>query len=295
MAASVNDKFSKVSTGVRPTTTTVASIRSVAGTSLICDDLTGWDTDAAVHFSTYQLDGQGDVVAGTQTDMKGTVSGNTISNIIITGGTDTGNAVGDIVQQLPTARYAKDLADGLLVSHDQDGTLKAGAVDNSAAVANDVIDSQHYVAGSIDTEHYATGSVTSAKTTATTYVANVTTSGTVASSTYANFPTNRCYVDVVTTIANAKVLVAYSADTAYASATGSAQLKFTLTNANTGNATYERRAQNSDASQRVPVAYTEIITLANAGTTRIEMQLRGSSTAACVAENVVLTAQVLQG
>lgn len=124
MAANINDKFSEVSTGTRPTTTTVASIRSAAGTSLVCDDLTGWATDTAVHFVTYQVDGQGNVVPGTQTDMKGIVNGNTIDSIVVTGGTDNGNSVGDIVQQLPTAAWAKDLADGLLVSHNQDGTLK---------------------------------------------------------------------------------------------------------------------------------------------------------------------------
>lgn len=186
--------------------------------------------------------------------------------------------------------YASDHnTQGALIANVLNGGIEAENLASNAVTTAKIADS------AATTAKLANGAVTSAKTTATTYVANVTTSGTVTSSTHANFPTNRCYVDVVTTIANAKVLVAYSADTAYAAATGSALLRFAYTNANTGNATYERRAQNSDASQRVPVAYTEIVTLANAGTTRIEMQLRGSSTAACVAENVVLTAQVLQG
>ena len=124
MAANINDKFSKVSTGVRPKTTAVAGVRAPSGTTLTCDDLTGWTTDTAVHFVTYKADAQGKVVAGSQTDFKGIVSGNSIINLTITGGNDNGNAVGDIVQALPTAAYAKDLADGLLVAHNQDGSLK---------------------------------------------------------------------------------------------------------------------------------------------------------------------------
>lgn len=128
MAATINDKFSKISSGARPTTTVVESVRSVSGTTLSCADLTGWDTDAVVHFVTYKKDGQGNVIAGSQIDAKGIVSGNTITSFTVTGGTDIGNAVGDIVQVTPTARWAKDLADGLLVGHNQDGSHKAEVV-----------------------------------------------------------------------------------------------------------------------------------------------------------------------
>lgn len=134
MAANINDKISKISTGIRPKVTSVAGVRATAGTTLTCDDLTGWTTDTAVHFVTYKADAQGKVVPGSQTDMKGVVSGNTIINLQITGGNDDGNAVGDIVQQLPTAGWGKDLADGLLTSHNPDGTL----IDNS--VTSDKID-----------------------------------------------------------------------------------------------------------------------------------------------------------
>ena len=128
MAADINDKFSKVSTGIRPKTTAVAGVRAPSGTTLTCDDLTGWTTDTAVHFVTYKADAQGKVVAGSQTDFKGIVSGNSIINLTVTGGNDNGNAVGDIVQALPTAAWAKDLTDGLLVSHNHDGSLKDGIV-----------------------------------------------------------------------------------------------------------------------------------------------------------------------
>jgi len=122
MAATITDKFSKVSTGVRPLTTTVDGTRATSGATLTCADLTGWDTDTAVHGVTYKVDGQGAIVAGSQLDFKGIVSGNTITNFTVTGGTDAGNAVGDIVQATPTAAWAKDLADGLVAEHNEDGT-----------------------------------------------------------------------------------------------------------------------------------------------------------------------------
>ena len=162
MAANINDQFSEVSTGTRPTTTTVASVRSVSGSSLVCDDLTGWATNTAVHFVTYELDGQGSVVAGTQQDMKGIVSGNTIGSIVVTGGTDIGNKVGDVVQQLPTAAWAKDLADGLLVSHDADGSLSAGVVDTTE-LADGAVTTAKIDDGAVTTAKIDDGAVTPAK------------------------------------------------------------------------------------------------------------------------------------
>ena len=162
MAANINDKFSEVSTGTRPTTTTVASIRSVSGTSLVCDDLTGWATDTAVHFVTYQVDGQGNIVAGTQTDMKGIVSGDTIGSITVTGGTDVGNDVGDIVQQLPTAAWAKDLADGLQVAHNLDGSLSAGIVDTTE-LADEAVTTDKIEDEAVTTDKIDEGAVTAVK------------------------------------------------------------------------------------------------------------------------------------
>lgn len=142
MSASITDKFvSPVSTvGLRPTPTTVSTVRSSSGTTLACADLTGWpdSTDCAVHFITYQVDGQGNVVAGTQTDWKGIVSGNNINNLTVYGGTDNGNLVGDIVEALPTAGWGKDLTDALRVAHNQDGTIKDNAVTEDNIADGDI-------------------------------------------------------------------------------------------------------------------------------------------------------------
>ena len=262
----------------------VTAIRAPGSTTINVDAITNWP--ATFVATTGDLLASGALDPATVLVFKGSISGSTIViDTIAPGYTDEGSGVGDVVLLKPSTLWADNVRDTLAVSLDDDGTLKAGAVDVPAVLTDNVV----------TTSKLADLSVTSRKTTALTYQASVTTSGTVTSASYANFPTNRCFVDVVTTLANAKVRVDFSADTAYAGATGSAYMRFAFTNANTGNATYERRAQNSDASQRIPVTYSEILTLATAGTTRIEVQVRGSSTAACAADFVILTAQVLQG
>lgn len=128
MSASITDKIRNNSTGIRPVSTTVSTVRSTGATSLICNDLTGWAVDTAIDFVTYKIDGQKNIVVGSQTDWKGIVSTNTINNLTVTGGSDAGNATGDIVETLPTAAWGKDLTDALRVTLEQDGTLKSSVV-----------------------------------------------------------------------------------------------------------------------------------------------------------------------
>lgn len=133
MVATISDKISSVSSGVRPVSTTVSTIRTAGATSLVCADLTGWATAEAIFFVTYKIDGQKNVIAGSQADWKGIVSGSTINGLTLTGGTDNGNATGDIVEILPTAAWAKALAEHILTSHNQNGTLLPSAVTTSLA------------------------------------------------------------------------------------------------------------------------------------------------------------------
>ena len=68
----------------------------------------------------------------TAVDFTGHVSGANLEiDSIAPGGTDLGSAVGDIVVIRPTTDWANNLADTLAASHDNDGTLKAGAVTNA--------------------------------------------------------------------------------------------------------------------------------------------------------------------
>jgi len=138
MPASVNDKITDTRNSARPVTTTVTSLRSAAGTTLACQSLTGWPTASKVHFVTYQLNSSKTVVANTQLDCYGIVSGSSITNLSIVDGTDGGNSVGDYVEMLPTAGWGQDLSDGLLVAHDRAGTHKSGATYASPAFSGTV-------------------------------------------------------------------------------------------------------------------------------------------------------------
>lgn len=129
MPAAITDKFNQATNGTRPVPTTLTATRAIGASSITVGALTGWPTATAVHFSIYQVDTSGNKVAGSQTDWKGTSSGTTISNLTLEAGSDSGDSVGAIVECGPTAAWANDVVDGILVSHDQDGTLKDGAVD----------------------------------------------------------------------------------------------------------------------------------------------------------------------
>lgn len=124
MAASLNDKITDVRNSARPNTARVTTVRTTGASNLACDSLIGWPTASKVHFVTYQVDTNNNVIAGTQLDCYGIVSANTITNMTVVDGTDGGNSVGDYVEMLPTAAWAQDLSDGLLQTLNRDGSLQ---------------------------------------------------------------------------------------------------------------------------------------------------------------------------
>lgn len=148
--ASLTDKITDVRNGSRPGTATVTVARSIAGTVLSCNDLSGWPTDSKVHFVTYQIDTNNDPIAGTQLDCSGIVSGSTITQLTVHDGTDGGSSIGDIVEMLPTAMWAQDLADALTESHERDGTLKDDIV-TTAKILNSAVTTAK-LAGSITSD-----------------------------------------------------------------------------------------------------------------------------------------------
>lgn len=134
--ASISDKITEVANGGRPLVTTVLSTRSSGSTTLSCAALTNWPTNTAVHFATYQLGTDNKKDASTQTDWKGTVSGTSIQNLTATAGTDNGNSIGDIVEMMPTAYWAQDLAEALEVGHTTTGAHKAFSESNIVSTVN---------------------------------------------------------------------------------------------------------------------------------------------------------------
>jgi len=121
MSASTSDKITDVRNAARPNSARASAPRSAGGTTLSCDNLTGWPTASKVHFVTYQIDSLSNPVAGTQLDCYGIVSGNSIGSITVVDGTDTGNSVNDVVEMLPTAAWGQDLTDGLTAEHARTG------------------------------------------------------------------------------------------------------------------------------------------------------------------------------
>ena len=112
--------------------TTVKQVREIGSAVLTCEDLSNWATDTPVFFATYKVDiDTQKIVPNSQINWRGKVNveNNTIIEIQADSDTpDKGNAIGDIVECLPTAGWANSLVDGISVIHKQDGTLKANVV-----------------------------------------------------------------------------------------------------------------------------------------------------------------------
>ena len=151
MSATITDYFNKASNmnGSYPPVAEVASARAVGGSVLTCDDLSGWATATPVHFSTFTLASDGTVDTSTQTDWKGIVVGNTITEMTrLAGAADSGNASGDKVELNPTIGWLDDLITGILVSHKQNGGLKDSVVTEDT-IATGAVTSSKVAAGAI--------------------------------------------------------------------------------------------------------------------------------------------------
>lgn len=163
MSASLTDKITDTRNATRPNSARVSSGRSGGGATLVCDNLTGWPTASKVHFVTYKIDSSSNPVPGTQLDCYGIVSGNNIGSFTVVDGTDTGNAVNDVVEMLPTAAWGQDLSDALMVSHNRNGSLKVGAVDVAAVLASNVVTTAKILDANVTTAKIADGNVTGDK------------------------------------------------------------------------------------------------------------------------------------
>lgn len=136
---------------------TVTNARVISSTTLQVDATTNWPSKFIATVGS--VDGTGAFVPATVTVFNGILSG---GNIEITsfapGYTDIGNTPGQIVVLKPTTAWANEVADTLAVSHDQDGTLKAGAVDNAGVLATDVVETAKIKDGAVTAGKLAVGS-----------------------------------------------------------------------------------------------------------------------------------------
>lgn len=143
MAADINDHFMKV--GGEGTVTTLASPgKAIAATGINITSAANYPTDTAVVIGIREIETVAGVVRtvpGTYTSWKGIVSGTVVSGLTLKSGTDQDYVSGASTQVFinVSAATVNEMVTGLLVSHDQDGTLKAGAVDNAAVLASNVV------------------------------------------------------------------------------------------------------------------------------------------------------------
>ena len=151
MSASANDKFMKAGAGT--VTTLSAPGKALSATSITVGSTTNYPTDTGIVFAIRQVDVNGELVAGTYTEWAGTVtSGTTLSmDAAPVYGSDQVYPAGSTTQvYIPLSSSAHNkMVDGLLVSHDQDGTLKAGAVDNAAVLASNVVETAKIKDGAV--------------------------------------------------------------------------------------------------------------------------------------------------
>lgn len=122
MTANITDHFTEATNGTRPTPSVLSAIKAIGAASLSANALTGWTTNTAVHFILYNIDTNSNKIAGTQSDYKGIVSGSTITGILLKAGNDANYGIGTVIEAAPTAAWANDIADGILVEHLQSGT-----------------------------------------------------------------------------------------------------------------------------------------------------------------------------
>lgn len=171
--ASITDKITETQNGQNPRSATVTGPRSIGGLTLGCDSLTGWPTNTAIHFATYQKDSSNNKIAGTQVDWKGVVSGANINTLTRQGGaSDTGNGVGDIVEMMPTNAWGQDLASGLEQTLNSDGTLRTGIV-TSSKIADGTVTGTDIASETITSANILNGTIAFADLLSTIYSGQV--------------------------------------------------------------------------------------------------------------------------
>ena len=182
MAANANDMFQKVS---RSTATTLSAPGyTIGATSINVASTSNWPADTGITFGIDEVDGNGNRIAGTYNIFRGTVGSATqLANLTYVGGDANRNySAGATTRVYILVSYAREnrLVDGLLVSHNQDGTLKTDSVDSTQIKAN-AITNPKLASGSVTADKTAFGAdthfVSSSETTTSATFTNLTTSG----------------------------------------------------------------------------------------------------------------------
>lgn len=267
MSASANDKFMKVGAGT--VTTLSAPGKALSATSITVGSTTNYPTDTGIVFAIRQVDVNGELVTGTYTEWAGTVtSGTTLSmDAAPVYGSDQVYPAGSTTQvYIPLSSSAHNkMVDGLLVSHDQDGTLKAGAVDNAAVLATDVV----------ETAKIKDGAVTAKKMSLGASSAYTDTYETTTSSSYTSLTTSTS----VTLNVNTAVLIIIAASASNSVTGGFSLISFEASGANTIAASDSNSAEvviNPVPANgyRFGISFSRVLTGLTPGSTTFSMRFK---------------------
>ena len=168
MAASSQDRFTRVGTP-GSATTLAAPGHTIGGTAITVGSTSNWDTITGQIFAMDTVtivNGKEVRDVGSYTEWEGVVSSSTsVTSLVLRYGTDQNYPAGSTTRvYIPVASSRENrLVDGILVSLDQDGTLKAGAVDNTAAIADGVVTTAKILNSNITTAKVADAAITPAK------------------------------------------------------------------------------------------------------------------------------------
>ena len=130
--ASVTSHFPDVENGF---TTTLASTISAGAATVPLNSVGGYTNGQPAVFI---VDPSDATKKQTFTGIVDT-SGVQVTNVVWTAGTNQTHVGGATIVDYATATHIAMISKGILVHADQDGTLKAGAVDNAAVLASDVV------------------------------------------------------------------------------------------------------------------------------------------------------------
>jgi len=165
MAAALTDKFKKA--GASTVTSLAAPGKAIGATSITVGSTTNYPLDTGVVIAIRVVDTAGNLIPGTYTEWNAIVTSATSFTLDPTPvyGSDQVYAAGSSTQVFISVSSIahNQLVDGLLVSHDQDGTLKAGAVDVAAVLADDVVETAKIKDANVTTAKIANSAVTNDK------------------------------------------------------------------------------------------------------------------------------------
>lgn len=159
MPASPQDFYKKV--GANTVTTLAAPGKNLAATSINVGATTNYPTDTGIVVGIRVVDSNGTIVPGTYTEWNAVVASSTAITIeaVPVYGTDQVYPAGSLTQVflMVSSSLHNQMVDGLLVSHDQDGKLKAGAISNSNMFANNTVTTPAITDASVTAEKRSGG------------------------------------------------------------------------------------------------------------------------------------------